>query len=192
MRGEAAAQQQVGEFLFYRRNTVLPSGQTHLLRDCPSRYQGDSWLSPRVYSMDELNCFNTTLYDSYASTHSSSRNRGAKHGSGHNGGSRGRECQGAASLEQRNDIKNYENSPQSAARLEMFRTETLVALLPEEKEKEPESRKDGVEKEMDDILEGGLGLSPGLEMMVVEDLPSMNSRAGLYVFLNSLVSRCGL
>jgi mediator of RNA polymerase II transcription subunit 5 len=85
-----------------------------------------------------------------------------------------------------------QNSPQSAARLEMFRTETLVALLPEEKEKEPESRKDGVEKEMDDILEGGLGLSPGLEMMVVEDLPSMNSRAGLYVFLNSLVSRCGL
>lgn len=86
------------------------------------------------------------------------------------------------------------NSPQSAARLEIFRTETLVALCPPEKEKdESQKEKDsgaggGVEKEMDDILEGGLGLSPGLEAMAVEDLPSMNSRAGLYVYLNSMVS----
>jgi mediator of RNA polymerase II transcription subunit 5 len=86
-----------------------------------------------------------------------------------------------------------QSSPQSAARLEIFRTETLVALVPTEpKEKDTEhATGGGAEKEMDDILEGGLGLSPGLEAMVVEDLPSMNSRAGLYVYLNSLVSLSG-
>jgi mediator of RNA polymerase II transcription subunit 5 len=82
-----------------------------------------------------------------------------------------------------------QSSPQIAARLEIFRTETLVALLPvDAKEKGKDAERRGAEKEMDDILEGGLGMSPGLETMVVEDIPSMNARAGLYVYLNSLVS----
>jgi len=82
-----------------------------------------------------------------------------------------------------------QSSPQIAARLEIFRRETLVALLPvDAKEKNKDAERGGAEKEMDDILEGGLGMSLGLESMVVEDIPSMNTRAGLYVYLNSLVS----
>lgn len=82
-----------------------------------------------------------------------------------------------------------QSSPQIAQRLEIFRAQTLAAMLPtEQKEKDADIGGRGkVEKEIDAIIEGGLGLSPGLETMVVEDLPSMNSRAGLYVFLNSLV-----
>ncbi|TVY38043.1 Mediator of RNA polymerase II transcription subunit [Lachnellula subtilissima] len=68
-------------------------------------------------------------------------------------------------------------SPQSAARLELFRTQTLVAV-------EPVDRKDvEANKEIDELLDEGMGI----DSMVVVELPSMNSRAGLYVYLNSLL-----
>ncbi|TVY27259.1 Mediator of RNA polymerase II transcription subunit [Lachnellula hyalina] len=68
-------------------------------------------------------------------------------------------------------------SPQSAARLELFRTQTLVAV-------EPVDKKDAeANKEIDELLDEGMGI----DSMVVVELPSMNSRAGLYVYLNSLL-----
>ncbi|KAK0116517.1 mediator complex subunit [Cadophora gregata] len=72
-------------------------------------------------------------------------------------------------------------SPQGAARLEVFRTETLVSLEPIET-KEPMAAAD---KEIEEILEDGLQL--GVDSMVVEELPVMNTRAGLYVYFNSLL-----
>jgi mediator of RNA polymerase II transcription subunit 5 len=68
-------------------------------------------------------------------------------------------------------------SPQSAARLELFRTQTLVAVEPVDK-KDVEAN-----KEIDDLLDQGMGI----DSVVVVELPTMNSRAGLYVYLNSLV-----
>ena len=73
-----------------------------------------------------------------------------------------------------------QSSPQSAARLELFRTRTLVEIEPLDK------KAIAVNKEMDAILDDGLGL--GIDSVVVADLPTMNSRAALYVYLNSLVS----
>ncbi|KAL2068449.1 hypothetical protein VTL71DRAFT_16547 [Oculimacula yallundae] len=74
-----------------------------------------------------------------------------------------------------------QSSPQGAARLEVFRTETLVAFEPIEI-KEP---KEGADKEIEDILADGLQL--GVESMVVEEMPVINTRAGLYVYFNSLL-----
>jgi mediator of RNA polymerase II transcription subunit 5 len=59
-----------------------------------------------------------------------------------------------------------QSSPQSAARLELFRTQTILAIEPVDKKER----------------------ALGVESMVVGDMPIMNSRAGLYVYLNSLVS----
>jgi mediator of RNA polymerase II transcription subunit 5 len=71
-------------------------------------------------------------------------------------------------------------SPQSAARLELFRTQTLVAV-------EPVDKKDvSANKEIDELLDEGIEL--GIDSIVVVELPTMNSRAGLYIYLNSLVS----
>ena len=77
-----------------------------------------------------------------------------------------------------------QSSPQSAARLELFRTQTMVEIEPLDKKEIAAS------KEIDAILDEGIGL--GIDSVVVADLPTMNSRAGLYVYLNSLVSafRC--
>ncbi len=74
-----------------------------------------------------------------------------------------------------------QSSPQSAARLEVFRTQTLIAIEPVDKKER------AADKEIEDILEEGMTM--GIESMVVADMPTMNSRAGLYVYLNSLVSR---
>jgi mediator of RNA polymerase II transcription subunit 5 len=79
-----------------------------------------------------------------------------------------------------------QNSPQSAARLELFRTQTLAAVEPAEK-KDKEVVTGG---EIDDILDESMGL--GIESVVVQDLPTVNSRAGLYVYLNSLVIPTGI
>ena len=77
-------------------------------------------------------------------------------------------------------------SPQSAARLELFRSQTLVMLEPVEKGK---GRGKGAEGEIDDILDGGaVGGAGGIEGIVVVELPVVNSRAGLYIYLNALVS----
>jgi mediator of RNA polymerase II transcription subunit 5 len=74
-------------------------------------------------------------------------------------------------------------SPHGAARLEVFRTETLVTLQPVEI-KQPKA---GADKEIDDILDGELEL--GVDSMVVEELPVINTRAGLYVYFNALVGQ---
>jgi mediator of RNA polymerase II transcription subunit 5 len=73
-----------------------------------------------------------------------------------------------------------QSSPQSAARLELFRTQTILAIEPVDKKER------AADKEIEDILEEGMAL--GVESMVVADMPAMNSRAGLYVYFNSLVS----
>lgn len=76
-----------------------------------------------------------------------------------------------------------QSSPQSAARLEVFRTETLLAVEPVE----VKEVKGGADKDIEDLLQEGLEL--GVESMVVEEMPVMNTRAGLYVYLNSLVGQ---
>ena len=73
-----------------------------------------------------------------------------------------------------------QSSPQSAARLELFRMQTMVEIEPLDK------KEIAANKEIDTILDEGIGL--GIDSMVVADLPTINSRAGLYVYLNSLVS----
>ncbi|PBP18258.1 mediator complex subunit Med5 [Diplocarpon rosae] len=73
-----------------------------------------------------------------------------------------------------------QSSPQIAGRLEIFRTETLAAFeSPEAKEPKGEADKD-----IEEILQGGLELR--VDSMVVEEIPVVNTRIGLYVYLNSL------
>ncbi|CZR65485.1 related to Mediator of RNA polymerase II transcription subunit 5 [Phialocephala subalpina] len=74
-----------------------------------------------------------------------------------------------------------QNSAQAAARLEVFRTETLVAIEPVDK------KEMAADKAIEDILDESIGLAHGVDSMVVEEVPIMNSRAGLYIYLNSLV-----
>jgi len=69
-----------------------------------------------------------------------------------------------------------QSSPQSAARLELFRTQTLVNIEPIDK------------KEIAASMLGSEEIELGIESIVVADLPVINSRAGLYIYLNSLVS----
>ena len=86
-----------------------------------------------------------------------------------------------------------QNAPPVAARLEGFVTGTLPGLAPvKASEKEEKKEGGGAEKEMDDLLGGvgglGMGLNAEPDTMIVEEVPIMNSRAGLYIYLNSLVS----
>lgn len=76
-----------------------------------------------------------------------------------------------------------QSSPQIAARLELFRTQTLVGIQPAEK-KEKGILTGG---EIDDILDEGMRM--GIESIVVQDLPILNSRVGLYIYINALVRR---
>ena len=69
------------------------------------------------------------------------------------------------------------SSPHSAERLEVFRTQTMVAIEPVDK------KEAAANKEIDEILDEGLGV----DIMVIPDVPVVNSRAGLYIYLNSLV-----
>jgi mediator of RNA polymerase II transcription subunit 5 len=71
---------------------------------------------------------------------------------------------------------------QAAARLELFRTETLVSIEPVDK------KAMAADKAIEDILDESIGFAPGLENIVGEEVPVVNSRAGLYIYLNSLVS----
>ena len=71
------------------------------------------------------------------------------------------------------------NSPQTAARLDLFRTQTLVVIEP------VDNKKIAADKEIDELLDGTMEL--GIDSIVVADLPNVNSRAGLYIYLNSLV-----
>ena len=65
-----------------------------------------------------------------------------------------------------------------AERLELY-TKTLVALEPIDKK----AQKAGAE--IDQIIDSAMAL--GMDSIPVVEIPTMNSRAGLYVYLNSLV-----
>lgn len=77
-----------------------------------------------------------------------------------------------------------QGSPQSAAKLEFFRTQTLPTLLPLNKKEQ------AAETEMNDLLDSAIGI--GIESLMVPDVPIMNSRAGLYIYLSSLVRTSGV
>ncbi|KAI8960103.1 Med5-domain-containing protein [Daldinia sp. FL1419] len=72
-----------------------------------------------------------------------------------------------------------QSASQIASRLELFRTETLASFEPVDKKKETTNPGfDDIESTM------------ALDNFVVPDLPNVNSRAGLYIYLNaSLVGR---
>jgi mediator of RNA polymerase II transcription subunit 5 len=71
-----------------------------------------------------------------------------------------------------------QSHPPTAGRLELFRTQTLVTI-------EPPEKKDSASNAIDDILDEGMNL--GMDSIVVADVPGMNSRAGLYIYLSALV-----
>lgn len=68
--------------------------------------------------------------------------------------------------------------PPTAGRLDLFRSQTLVAI-------EPPEKKSSASNAIDDMLDEGLNL--GMDSLVIADVPSMNSRAGLYIYLSALV-----
>lgn len=69
-------------------------------------------------------------------------------------------------------------SPDSAERLNAFQTQTLASLEPVDKK-----QRDANTTEIDQIID-----SIGIDSIPVADTPVMNSRAGLYIYLNALVS----
>lgn len=70
-----------------------------------------------------------------------------------------------------------QNASQIAARLELFRTETLAGFEPIDKKKE------AANAEMDELLDETLGL----QNLSIPDLHVDRSRAGLYIYLNAAV-----
>ncbi|KAI0398259.1 mediator of RNA polymerase II transcription subunit 5 [Xylariaceae sp. FL0594] len=73
-----------------------------------------------------------------------------------------------------------QSSSQIATRLELFRTETLASFEPVDK-----SKKDVSNMEMEDLES-----SMALDSIVIPEIPIVNSRAGLYIYLNAcLVGR---
>lgn len=70
-----------------------------------------------------------------------------------------------------------QSSSQIAARLELFRTETLAGF-------EPVEKKETAGTGIDDLLDSTMGL----DNFVIPELPIANSRAGLYIYLNAAVS----
>lgn len=66
---------------------------------------------------------------------------------------------------------------QIAGRLETFRTSTLASFEPIDKKNE------AAKAEFDDLIDSTLGL----DNFPVAELPVMNTRAGLYVYLSALV-----
>lgn len=71
------------------------------------------------------------------------------------------------------------SQPGIAERIELFRTQTLVPLEPVDKKTQ------AANDEINQLLESTIGL--GMDSIPVVDLPVQNFRAGLYVYLNSLV-----
>lgn len=93
-------------------------------------------------------------------------------------------CMAGTSKELSKSLANFiplllQAAPQSAARLEIFRTQTLLTIEPVDKKEQADR------KELEEILDETIGM--GMESLVVGDLPVMNSRAGLYIYLNALV-----
>jgi mediator of RNA polymerase II transcription subunit 5 len=67
-----------------------------------------------------------------------------------------------------------------AEKLELFRTQTLVPLDPIDKKTQ------AANDEIDQMIDSSMGM--GIDSIPVVDLPTVNSRAGLYIYLHSLVS----
>lgn len=67
---------------------------------------------------------------------------------------------------------------QIAERLESFRTSTLASFEPLDKKNE------AAKAEFDDLIDSTLGL----DNFPVAELPVINTRAGLYIYLNASVS----
>ncbi|APA07744.1 hypothetical protein sscle_03g025140 [Sclerotinia sclerotiorum 1980 UF-70] len=72
-----------------------------------------------------------------------------------------------------------QSSPQNAQRLDAFRTQTLITILPVNKKEQ------AANAEINDILDSTMGMN--IDNIVIADLPAVNSRAGLYIYLNSLL-----
>jgi mediator of RNA polymerase II transcription subunit 5 len=73
------------------------------------------------------------------------------------------------------------SSAMIAERLDQFRTQSILPLLPIDKKTQ------AANDEIDKMIDSSLAL--GIDTVPVIDLPTVNSRAGLYVYLHSLVSR---
>lgn len=69
-----------------------------------------------------------------------------------------------------------QNGSQIASRLELFRTETLASFEPADK------KRDTTNPVIDDIES-----TMALDNFIVTELPTVNTRAGLYIYLNALV-----
>lgn len=67
--------------------------------------------------------------------------------------------------------------PPIAAQLDQFRTETLGKYLPAEKKEAAEAN-----SYMDSLI--------GLDNVQLAEVPVVNSRAGLYIYLSAAVSLC--
>ncbi|KAK6607257.1 Mediator of RNA polymerase II transcription subunit 5 [Botrytis cinerea] len=72
-----------------------------------------------------------------------------------------------------------QSSPQNAQRLDVFRTQTLITILPVDKKER------AANAEINEILDSTIGMN--IDNIVVADLPTVNSRAGLYIYLNSIL-----
>lgn len=73
-----------------------------------------------------------------------------------------------------------QSSPQNVQRLDVFRTQTLITILPVDKKER------AANAEIDEILDSTIGMN--IDNIVVANLPTINSRAGLYIYLSSIVS----
>jgi mediator of RNA polymerase II transcription subunit 5 len=73
-----------------------------------------------------------------------------------------------------------DSSPIIAGRLDIFRTQTLVPLEPVDKKAQ------AANDEFDQIIDSTIGLA--IDAVPVADPPVVNSRAGLYIYIHSLVS----
>lgn len=69
------------------------------------------------------------------------------------------------------------SSAEVASRLELFRTQTLAGFDPADSKE-----KDQVEADMNGLLD-----LMGSENLQIPDIPSINTRAGLYIYLNAAV-----
>lgn len=67
-----------------------------------------------------------------------------------------------------------------AEKLELFRTQTLIPLDPIDKKTQAAA------DEIDQMIDSSMAI--GIDSIPVVDLPTVNSRAGLYIYLHSLVS----
>lgn len=71
---------------------------------------------------------------------------------------------------------------QIAERLESFRTGTLASFEPMDKKNE------AAKAQFDDLMDATLGL----DNLAVPELPVINTRAGLYIYLNAAVCESNL